>query len=290
MTDGDRPAGDRAAGDRVPGEAVAGFAGDPRLRGLLEVSPVWHGLDHHAAVGSTQDLALEQLRAGARPGVIVVADAQTAGRGRRGRTWRDAVVGPDGPANLAVTATAAVPGGGTGPAAGLVPFAAGLAVADAYAALGADPQLKWPNDVLLDDRKAAGILVERHTVAGADVLLIGCGLDLDWRGVDRAGDAAAWTSLAEAIDGPVDRVGVLIALLTGLGRYLTRLDAGPDEVLSIYRQRCDTIGRRVRVALPGGRERSGVAGGLGSDGRLLVDGDDGAFEVTVGDVAHLRTG
>lgn len=261
---------------------------DPRVRGLLEVSPVWHTLEHHAAVGSTQDLALERLRAGARPGLVVVADAQTAGRGRRGRSWRDAVLGPDGPANLAVTATVPVPGRGTGPA-GLVPFAAGLAVADAYVAAGAAPTLKWPNDVLLDDQKAAGILVERHTLRDADVLLVGCGLDLDWRGVDRAGDAAGWTSLAESIDGSVDRVEVLVALLTGLGRYIGLLGSRPDEVLAIYRGRCGTLGRRVRVALPDGRDRTGQASGLGDDGRLLVDGDDGPFAVTAGDVTHVRT-
>jgi BirA family transcriptional regulator, biotin operon repressor / biotin---[acetyl-CoA-carboxylase] ligase len=288
-----------AAGGSSPGAAMAG---DPRLRGLLEVSPVWHTLDHHEAVGSTQDLALERLHGGTRPGLVVVADAQTAGRGRRGRSWRDAVQGPDGPANLAVTATVAVPGRAAGPGdgsgggrgagdglgAGLVPFAAGLAVADAYAAAGATPTLKWPNDVLLDGRKAAGILVERHTVRGADVLLIGCGLDLDWRGVLRAGESDDWTSLAEAIGGPVDRVEVLLALLTGLGRAIGRLGSRPAQVLADYRGRCATLGQRVRVALPDGTSRSGRAVDLGADGRLLVAGDDGPFEVTAGDVAHVR--
>ena len=264
------------------------FARDPRIRGLLEVSPTWNAVEHHEAVGSTQDLALERLHGGTGPGLVVVADAQTAGRGRRGRSWRDAVQGPDGPANLAVTAVVDVPGQGIGPGAGLVPFAAGLAVADAYADAGVTPALKWPNDVLLGGRKAAGILVERHTVRGSDVLLIGCGLDLDWRGVVRSDDSADWTSLAEAIDGPVDRVALLVVLLTGLGRHVGRLGTQPAQVLEDYRHRCATLGERVRVALPDGTSRTGRAVELGSDGRLLIDGDDGPFEVTAGDVAHVR--
>lgn len=268
-------------------EAASGtdLAADPRVRACLMASTVWHGLTHQAEVGSTQDLALQSLRLGQRPGLVVVADAQTAGRGRAGRSWRDDVAGPGGPANLAVTATVAAPENN----AGLVPLATGLAVASAYRAAGADPRLKWPNDVLLGGRKAAGILVERHTLPdGPTVLLIGCGLDLDWRGVERSGDAAGWTSLAEAIDGEVDRAQVLVDLLEHLGSRVAQLPSRPEEVLAAYRPQCATIGRQVRVERPGGQVLVGRASSIDASGRLLLESQTGREVVDVGDVFHIE--
>ncbi|MCA1784163.1 MAG: biotin--[acetyl-CoA-carboxylase] ligase [Intrasporangiaceae bacterium] len=267
------------AGDRTD------LAADPRARACLTASTVWHEITHLAETGSTQDLALQQLRLGQRPGLVVVADAQTAGRGRAGRSWRDDVAGPGGPANLAVTATVTAPENN----AGLAPLATGLAVAGAYRSAGAEPALKWPNDVLLGGRKAAGILVERHTLPdGPTVLLIGCGLDLDWRGVDRSGDAAGWTSLAEAIDAEVDRVQVLVDLLEQLGSRLAQLPVHPDEVLAAYRPLCATIGREVRVERPGGQILVGRASSIDASGRLILEVDRGREVVDVGDVFHIE--
>ncbi len=246
----------------------------------------WTQVHHIVEVTSTNDVALERLRTGGSAGLVVVADAQTAGRGRAGRDWVDAVRGPDGPGNLAVTATVPV----RTQAAGAVPLAAGLAVADAFRDAGATPTLKWPNDVLLDDRKACGILVERHDLPSGSVLLIGCGLDLDWRGVPREGEAAGWTSLAEALDAPVDRGAVLGALLAHLDRRLRVLARDPAALLTAYREACATVGRPVRVVLPGGTERTGVAHDLDEDGHLVVATDEGPLVVRAGDVVHLRPG
>jgi BirA family transcriptional regulator, biotin operon repressor / biotin---[acetyl-CoA-carboxylase] ligase len=243
----------------------------------------WTAVHHHAEVTSTNDLALERLRAGDPVGVVVVADAQTAGRGRVGRGWIDAVRGPQGPANLAVTATATPPA-----RAGLLPLAAGLAVVDAFADTGVAARLKWPNDVLLDDRKAAGILVERHDLPAGPVVLLGCGLDLDWRGIERVGAAAGWTSLAEVLGGPVDRGAVLGALLAHLADRLGQLAADPDGLLAAYRAACATLGRPVRVLLPGDEERAGQATDLDADGHLVVATGTGRLVVHAGDVVHVR--
>jgi hypothetical protein len=186
--------GTHADGSMAAGPG-AGLAGHPAVVAAVAGGGRWTRVRHHAEVTSTNDVALERLRAGEPAGLVVVADAQTAGRGRAGRGWIDAVQGPEGPGNLAVTASVPVRSG----AVGAVPLAAGLAVADAFRAAARSPTLKWPNDVLLDDRKACGILVERHDLPAGSVLLIGCGLDLDWRGVPRDGDAAGWTSLAESL-------------------------------------------------------------------------------------------
>lgn len=261
-----------------------GLEADPRVREVLEVSPTWHTVEHHAEVGSTQDVALERLRQGVAPGLVVVADAQATGRGRLGRAWRDAVRGVSGPANLAVSATVAAPER----AASLVPLVVGLAVADAYTGAGAQPRLKWPNDVLLAGRKAAGILVERHVVDQRPVLVIGCGLNLDWRGVERTDEERAWISVAEAIDAEVDRVAVLVALLTALSGGLGRVAARPDVVLGEYRARCATLGQRVRLEQPGRPPLEGDAVEVDADGRLVIAVGADRRPVDVGDVVHVR--
>ncbi len=245
--------------------------------------------DHLDTVTSTNDLALAAVQEGRPLGIVVSADRQTAGRGRRGRAWTDDVVGPEGPGNLAVSVVVPAPQ----PRAPLTPLAAGLAVAASYRAAGAAPTLKWPNDVLLDERKAAGILVERHSVAGADVVVIGCGLDLDWRGVTREGEAAGWTSLAESLGAPVDRGEVLAALLTALDGELTDLrgeDGADSTVLQRYREDCSTIGREVEVDLPGGVVVAGRAVDLDPEGLLVVDTARERVTVRAGDVSVLPRG
>ncbi len=239
---------------------------------------------HHDRVTSTNDLAREAVAAGAPLAQLVTADRQTAGRGRAGRAWTDDVDGPAGPANLAVSLAVATPPRSPG----LVPLAAGLAVAATYRDAGADPELKWPNDVLLSGAKAAGILTERHVVAGRDVVVIGCGLDLDWRGVQRAAEAATWTSLAEAVGRDVDRGEVLGALVVALDRELDAL-ADPTVLLERYRERCVTIGRQVRVTLPGDRQLTGQAVGLDREGLLEVDTGGARVSVQAGDVALTDT-
>lgn len=203
----------------------------------------------YAELDSTNRLAGDLARAGAADGVVVGADHQTAGRGRRGRSWESR---PG--ESLLVSVVLRPP-----PA--LVTLAAGVAAAEACEAVaGADVALKWPNDLLLGGAKLGGILAE--LVAGAAV--VGLGINLTWA---PAGAASL---------GPgVDRHALL-------GAYLSRLDA-PGDVLARYRDRCATLGRRVRVELPDG-PFEGLATDVDGDGRLLVDGRP----ITAGDVVHLR--
>ncbi|MEX2549122.1 MAG: biotin--[acetyl-CoA-carboxylase] ligase [Nitriliruptoraceae bacterium] len=253
--------------------AVATAVADGRLIRLHE---------HHDVVTSTNDVARHRVLAGAPLGLLVTADRQSAGRGRSGRPWTDDVEGPGGPANLAVSLAVPLPP----VAATLTPLVAGLAVAAAYAEVGANPRLKWPNDVLLDGRKAAGILVERHRLAGSEVLVIGCGLDLDWRGVVREGEWAGWTSLAESLGRDIDRGAVLAALIVALDRELTELDR-PEHVLARYREHCDTIGQEVHVSLPGGSTVSGRAVAVDEDGLLVVDTGRERVALRAGDVTGV---
>ncbi|HVL06477.1 MAG TPA: biotin--[acetyl-CoA-carboxylase] ligase [Acidimicrobiales bacterium] len=202
-----------------------------------------------AELDSTNRLAADLARAGAGDGVVVGADHQTAGRGRRGRTWESR---PG--ASLLVSVILR-------PAPALVTLAAGVAAAEACAAVaGAAVSLKWPNDLLLDGLKLGGILSE--LVAGAAV--VGLGLNLAWAPAGAACLGAA-----------VDRHAVLDAYLAGL--------EAPGDVLARYRDRCTTLGRRVRVEAPGGAVE-GFATGVDEHGQLVV----GGRAIAAGDVIHLR--
>ena len=202
-----------------------------------------------AELDSTNRLAAELARAGAPDGVVVGADHQTAGRGRRGRVWESR---PG--ASLLVSVVLR-------PAPALVTLTAGVAAADACAAVaGAGVRLKWPNDLLLGGVKLGGILSE---LVG-DAAVVGLGLNLAW--------APAGAAM---LDAGVERDVLLHEYLAGLGM--------PGDVLDRYRQRCATLGRRVRVELPAGAVE-GVATDVDEDGRLLVDG----VPIAAGDVVHLH--
>lgn len=200
-------------------------------------------------VDSTNRLAVELARDGAADGLVVGADHQTAGCGRRGRAWESR----PGTSLLVSVVLRPVPR--------LVTLAAGLAAADACEAVArARVRLKWPNDVMSANGKLGGILSE---LVG-DAAVVGLGLNL------------GWAPPGAACLGPeVDRGALLDAWLTGLD--------GPADVLARYRARCDTLGRRVRVELP--RETlEGLAEDVDDEGRLVVEGRP----IAAGDVVHLR--
>lgn len=258
---------------------AARVADHPRVVAATGAGTWWSRLDHLEEVTSTHDVALTRLRDGEEPGFVLAADRQTRGRGRAGRGWED---GPTPDASLMLTATVRAPAGELS----LVPLAVGLAVGEVIGHLGIEVGLKWPNDVLAGARKCTGILVERHTLPAGDVLLIGIGIDVDWRSVERSGDRAAWTSLAEEAGRDIDRSELLGELLDALASQLGRVSSEPDTVLTSYRERCLTLGQDVEVELPDGGTLTGQAVDVDRGGRLLVDTARERVAVTAGDV-HL---
>ena len=200
---------------------------------------------------------------------MAVADHQSAGRGRLGRTWESAagssllmsvLLRPDLPPDRLHLVTAAV----------------ALSGADAVADVaGFTPALKWPNDLLHDDRKLAGVLAE----ADLPAVVVGIGINLNWDGpVPNDGVAAN-----QVAGRRVDRGDVLDALLAHLGR---RVQAWP-AVASEFRRRCATLGRVVRVDLPD-ETFTGTAADVSDEGHLLVDVGTCLRTVAAGDVVHLR--
>jgi BirA family biotin operon repressor/biotin-[acetyl-CoA-carboxylase] ligase len=240
---------------------------------------------HHRQVDSTNRVAAALAREGSPEGVVVVADHQTAGRGRRGRSW----LAPPGSSLL--VSVVLRPDPGWGPAA-LLTVACGLAAADACAdAAGLRPRLRWPNDLVSGDRKLGGILAEAVDGGpGAPAVVLGLGVNLCWpSGVPD--ELAAVAVAAEDVTGrPVDRWELLGAFLGRLEeRYAALGDGeGRRRLVDAYRHACETLGRPVRVTRPGGRVVEGTAADMDDDGRLLVASGGTTVLLSAGDVEHLR--
>jgi BirA family biotin operon repressor/biotin-[acetyl-CoA-carboxylase] ligase len=251
------------------------------------LAPPWRHVEVVAETGSTNAVLVGRATAGEDiDGTVLIAEHQTAGRGRGGRTWSAA---PRAQLTLSVGVGAAdVPT----PAWGWLPLAAGLAVVDAVsAATGVEPALKWPNDVLAGDGKLAGILAE---VAG-QAIVVGIGLNVTLRG-DEVGEPGVSSLAALGVADP-DRTALAAELLRRLGERVTSWRAGDQQLMAEYRACCATIGSPVRAVLPGGREVVGTAVSVDEQGRLCIDirpmvaeiGDeDDVVAVSAGDVVHLR--
>ncbi len=219
---------------------------------------------------------------------------QTAGRGRLDRSW----VAPEGTA-LAVSVLVRASGAAEG--LGWLPLAAGAAMFDAVASVlpsGAQLGIKWPNDVQVDGRKICGILAEIVPPVAASpgvAIVIGAGLNLTMTAEQLPVPTATSLALegADAADGAlIDRVlsrylHELTALATGL--LASDGDAERSGLRAAVVERCRTIGREVRVELPGGAQRHGTAVGIDALGRLEVRDDAGQVTaVAAGDIIHLR--
>jgi BirA family biotin operon repressor/biotin-[acetyl-CoA-carboxylase] ligase len=222
--------------------------------------PGWH-VERVAATGSTND-DLVRLAPERPDRSVLIADYQHAGRGRRDRRWT-AMPGENLLASILFHDV---------PAEAMeLPRRVCLAALDACRPhTTATVALKWPNDVLLDGRKLAGVLAQR-TADGS--VVVGVGINVGW-----APDGAA------RLESEVAPVQLLSELLAAFDR----LPASGQELRERYRRELATIGQRVRVVLPDG-ELLGTATDLGYDGRLVVVDDAGrSHRLGVGDVVHLR--
>jgi len=188
------------------------------------------------SLDSTNRYLVDEAAAGTRPGLVVVADEQSAGRGRLGRTW----VAPPG-ASLLVSVL--VEGGAPAEERHLVLLAAALAAVDAVDELcGFRPRLKWPNDLVVGDRKLGGLLAE----AATDAIVVGMGLNVDWDSFPSELEETATACNREGR--PVPRAELLVAWLRGLDRRLRALaEGGPAAIHADQVAASATIGRRVRV-------------------------------------------
>jgi len=238
----------------------------------------WRHVEVVGETGSTNADLIARAAAGADiDGVVLIAEHQTAGRGRGGRTWSAA---PQ--AQLTLSAGLRTEGVPTA-AWGRLPLAAGLAVVHAVrAAYGAETTLKWPNDVLAGDGKLAGILSE----VAAQAIVVGIGLNVTLRG-DEVGEPNVVSLTDLGVTDP-DRTKMAAELLRHLSEQVTGWRAGDQRLMTEYRNRCATIVSKVRAVLPGGRDVVGTAVSVDDEGRLHIETPDGEVAVSAGDVVHLR--
>lgn len=233
--------------------------------------------EHHGTLSSTNDRAAAWLREGGAHGLLVTADSQTAGRGRNGRVWSS----PPGH-NLYVSLGLRVASARRDLSA--VGLAVGLAL---YEGLGPVPGLglKWPNDLLIGDRKLAGILCESRW--GTDVeLVVGFGLNVRREGID-----PGLADVAVALDDVGVEEGRVVVLARLLEALQARLDGflivGFDAMRDAYEQANLQIGTRVRVT-SGAEVFEGTALGIEESGALRVQTDAGLRVVHAADVTRAR--
>ncbi|MGH8774172.1 MAG: biotin--[acetyl-CoA-carboxylase] ligase [Jiangellaceae bacterium] len=234
-----------------------------------------------AEAGSTNADVASAARAGAAEGMVLVADHQTAGRGRLGRSWQ-------APAGTGLAASVLLrPLSVPAHRWPWLPLLVGVCVVEALASYpGVAAALKWPNDVVLGGAKLAGILVERVETPTGAAAVAGVGLNVS------AAPLGA-TSLVAAGHPEATRDGVLDALLASLAeRYDAWRAAGGDPapwLAPAYRDVCDTLGRDVRAELPGRPPVEGRAVDIDDAGRLVIRTPSGRRSVGAGEVAHLGT-
>ena len=225
----------------------------------------------HASAGSTNALA---AAAPAR-NLVVVAGHQTAGRGRLDRTWET-------PAGAALTFSAVVDPQLEPEWWPLIPLAAGYAVARA---LGDRARLKWPNDVLIDDEKVSGILVERVGAAPA-YAVIGIGINVDQTRAELPVPQATSLALAGMAADRTELLGEVLGSLRGTLGWLLRT---PHGFMDSYRGLSATLDRDVRADLPDGSTLEGRVADIDQHGRLVVESRGGRAVVGAGDVVHVRS-
>ncbi len=258
---------------------------------LLTGAGLWRRVDVVEETGSTNADLAAAARSGAPSGTVLVADHQTAGRGRLGRTWT------------------APPGSGFAlsvllrPAAPLerwtwLPLLAGLAVSDALRQqTGLPAEVKWPNDVLVLGRKLCGVLAERVDTDDGPAVVLGMGVNVHLRADELPVPSATSVDLARAELGvagvPVTRTSIVSGVLRCLERDLQRwqeVSSGDsaDGIALAYRERCTTLGREVRISLSDGSSVEGVAEDVDGAGRLVLRTAEGPRTFGAGDVVHLR--
>lgn len=273
--------------DRVP-YARSSAARKPQLDArllnerLVVPGGLWTDIRSVATTGSTNADVMRLARAGAPDGLVIAAEGQTAGRGRQGRSWQAE------PGAALMFSLLVRPRSVAQASMGWLPLLAGVATATAVRSVaGVRACLKWPNDVLLDDGKLAGVLTERS----GDAAVVGIGINV----LGRPGSLPVPTATSLELYGArdTDRAELLAEILRQFERWYQRWagaggDADASGLRARYLRLCRTIGKQVNVALPGGQTLSGIAEDVDASGQLVVERGTDKVAVAAGDIIHVR--
>jgi BirA family transcriptional regulator, biotin operon repressor / biotin---[acetyl-CoA-carboxylase] ligase len=272
-----------------------------RLQRSLRTHSFGKTLRYIPTTASTNADALAYLQQHTEPaslnGMAILAECQTAGRGRRGRAWYSP---PHGNIYTSVIVVPAPGGNRPGPWLSWVPLFSALAVAECLSShTGLAVSVKWPNDLLIGERKLGGILCEQTAAPdGTTAIIIGIGLNINAT-LDSFPDElrAGATSLATEGNRSFDRMAILADLYFRLEQRVDRLLLdGPTGMIDEFTQRCSTLGHRVRVTLEEQGVVQGIAESIGPDGclclRVVPDTDEvphgSLLEIRSGEVVHVR--
>ncbi len=247
-----------------------------RITAQLGSNVNWGPITCVASTGSTNADVAQWGRQGRPGGAVLVAQQQTAGRGRFDRRWET-------PAAGAVAMSVLIEPDRPLAQWGWLPLLAGMAVVDALP--GVPAELKWPNDVLLHGGKICGILSEAvPRPNGTMSAVIGIGINIAVSTKDLPTEAATSLSLHGIT---VDEDALIGDILTQLARRLEQWESG-DDIRSAYQKMCATIGREIWLQQSETVGAQGTAVGVDADGHLLVTTSQGQQAFASGDVVHLR--
>ena len=246
-----------------------------RVSGLLQLGEIRWSLHYESACDSTQDLARAAAANVVDEGWVIITDLQHQGRGRQGRAW----IAPPGQALLFSAVLRppidVIP---------LMPLLAALSVAGGIElSTGATPDLKWPNDVLVNGKKLAGILLERPP---GSAVIVGIGINVNQQASDLPEGA---TSLANELGAALEREPLLAAILNDLGNAYERADReGVHWIVPAWRSRSSMLGNAITFR-QNGAPLEAVAEDVGEDGALLVRMTDGTrVPLVAGEVTSVR--
>lgn len=233
---------------------------------------------YRATVNSTNDFARDLADAGEPEGTLVIADEQTAGRGRMARGWV-------APARSSILMSLILRPALAPHQLARAVMCLALGACDAvHMATGLDATLKWPNDILLNGKKCAGLLAEAKIVGDqVEYIIAGLGINVNFAAASVPAIPSEATTIADELGGPLAREPLVRAILTRSETYYDRMNAG-ENLRQEWAARLSTLHRQVRALTPWGEE-VGVAEGVDDDGALVVRRADGStIALLAGDV------
>ena len=253
------------------------------IKANLETKTLGREIEYYNRLESTNTEATELLDGGAEEGTVVITDNQISGRGRWGRTWYS---GPGKGLAFSVILKPEIEVS----LAGLFPVTAGVAVVDALTRFQLEPGLKWPNDILIKDRKCGGILVEskfRGNIMASAIVGIGINVNEELTEFPDELQSVA-TSVAIEKGAPVQRELLLAWTLNAFESWYTRLKTGIQEsIISAWQKRCAHLGKQVTFQYQD-ETTSGIFLGVAPNGSAIIERESGTLHLSSEEIFLMK--
>ncbi|MGL4669158.1 MAG: biotin--[acetyl-CoA-carboxylase] ligase [Methanobacteriaceae archaeon] len=257
-------------------EIKKGLKNSDEIKKSLESKYIGSEIYYYSEVDSTNNLAKRLAENGAIEGTIVISDTQKSGKGRMGKKWES----PTGGIWLSMVLRPKV----SLKKAPLITLATGVAVARTLKGIGVDAKIKWPNDVLVDNKKISGILTEANANFNTlDYVVVGIGIDTNLNPETFSEELRAnTTTLKRELDQEINDFEIIPKLLKEMEEvYNLFKEEEYEKILSQWRELSQTIGKSVKIRQPLGKVLEGYAIGINNEGVLIIELEDGSFKKIV---------